>query len=99
MKTEFKKRDDALDLLEANRADLIEHAKKAAEYICRKTGSVTAPQVIKYMMDFGWSDEISTVDNRFMGAVFRGGKKSIWKRIGFENLGSHGQPISVWGLK
>lgn len=94
-KEEIKKRNVALDLLEETRAELIDCARKVALKIVNKNGSVTSTEVLIEMHDLGMTSKLDTVDKRFMGAVFRNG----WTRKGYENLGSHGRPVSVWMLK
>ncbi len=87
-------RDAALDLLEEHRAPLIEIARAVAQELAIRHGRVTSPDVVQELRARGYGDMIDAVDKRFMGAVFRSGNG--WERIGFENLGSHRQPISVW---
>lgn len=97
MKIEAKKRDQALDLFEQHRADLLEYAKVVAVRLAMNNGTVTSPEVVDELYESGWAYILDHIDHRFMGGVFRSG--TGWERVGFKNLGSHKQPISVWKLK
>jgi hypothetical protein len=88
-------RDKALDLLEDHRGSLIDAAKSIAVSLARKNGKVTSTEVLEEMRNSWLKDAVSSVDRRFMGAVFRAG----WERVGFTNSGSHRRPVSVWRLR
>ena len=91
---EAKGRDDALELLEQHRSELIGRAKEIAFDLATRNGTVTSPEVVKILKSED-APQIHEVDLRFMGCVFRKG----WTRVKFANKGSHKQPISVWALK
>ena len=82
----------AIDLLEATRAELIAEAKVIAADLCSVRGRVTSVAVLEVMRRGRYAEQLSQVDARFMGAVFRHG----WRRVGYEPLGSHCRPVSVW---
>lgn len=88
-------RDDALNLIERNRALLVQEGKRIAEEIARRTGSVTSNRVFQELVNRGYGELLEAVDRRFMGAVFRKG----FERVGYINQGSHGRPQSIWRLK
>jgi phage FluMu protein Com len=85
-------KETAINLLEATRAELIAEAKVIAADLCSVRGRVTSTAVLEVMRRGRYADMLSDVDARFMGAVFRSG----WKRVGYEPLGSHCRPVSVW---
>ena len=90
---EALQRDEALDLLQASRAELIAEARTIADIIHRQNGRVTAVEVLAFMGELDETKRrLRIVDRRFVGVVFRKG----WKRIGYENAGSHKRPVSVW---
>lgn len=91
---ERAKRDEALDILEFTRGGIIEAARRAAFDLFHANGKVSAPEVFALMRERGYEEALSKVDPRFMGAVFRSG--SGWRRLGYENKGSHSRPVSVW---
>lgn len=91
---ERAKRDTALNLLESTRGEIIEAARQAAFDLFQENGRVSAPEVFALMKERGYEDALSKVDPRFMGAVFRSG--GGWRRLGYENKGSHSRPVSVW---
>jgi len=91
---EAQARDLALDRLAESRADLIAVAQKIAKQLCQTHGQVTSPEVLRVMRQQGYGGMLDKVDRRFMGCVFCRG----WRRIGYENSGSHGRPVSVWVL-
>lgn len=88
-----RKRDAALHLFEEHRQNIIQVARVVAHNIANKKGRVTSPEVVREMLEMGYN--FDGIDMRFMGGVFR----KYWERIGFENKGSHCQPISIWKLK
>ena len=94
---ERKNKNAALDLMEKYRSELIIAGKNAAYKLAKYNGKVSSSDVIELLNNTGFSDMISKVDKRFMGAVFR--NHEDWERIGFENKGSHCRPISIWRLK
>ena len=94
MAREKKKRDEALDLLEERRAELIAVAKKTALDIALRTGTVTSTEVFERLRNEGWGAHLDAVDPRFMGAVFR--KGGGWERVGYVQIGSHGRPVAQW---
>lgn len=89
---------EILDTLEGCRAEIIREAKSCAEEFAKKFGRVTSPEVLSFLkvQPFFQRYGIDDVDPRFMGCVFRDRKK--WKRIGYENSGSHHRPVSIWKL-
>lgn len=89
---ERAKRDSALNLFELYRGDLLDAARAVADELAHLNGRVTAPEVLSTLRERGFSEALDKVDRRFMGAVFRQG----WKRIGWEPMGSHGRPVSIW---
>jgi hypothetical protein len=91
---ERRKRDRALDLLEGSRGAIVEAAHSVALELCETTGRVTSPDVLAELKARGFDELLEGVDPRFMGAVFRAGRG--WRRLGFENKGSHARPVSVW---
>lgn len=91
---ELFERDRVLDCLEDVRAELIDAATVAARIICERRGSVTSVQVFRYLRECGYGRRLDAVDPRWMGAVFRSGKG--WKRVGWDQTGSHGRPVAVW---
>jgi hypothetical protein len=94
LKAERTKRDRALNLLEATRGDILDAARQAAMDLIILNGRVTAPEVFTLMRERGFEEVLSRVDPRFMGAVFREGQG--WRRVGWENKGSHRRPVSIW---
>jgi hypothetical protein len=93
---EAKARDQALDLFEVHRADLVEMARAVAIELAQTNGRVSGPEVTAELRKRGLGEALDSVDRRFMGAVFRAGK--CWVRVGWESIGSHNQPVSVWKL-
>lgn len=91
--TEAQKRDQVLDALARFRAEVIRHARAAAEELFARDGSVTAPRVLALMRERGHGPLLDSVDARCVGVVFRSG----WTRVGWEPEGSHGRPVAVWG--
>lgn len=91
-KTEVEKRDAALALLEARRAELVRIARLTALEIAREQGSVTSPEVIAALRERGHGHTLDVVDRRFMGVVFRSG----WRAIGRKADGSHARTVPVW---
>lgn len=90
---EQAKRDEALDLLERYRAQLIEEAKKRAYQIASRVGYVTSPMVLADLRESPqWAPIVEQADSRFMGAVFRKG----WTRVGWDGTGSHKRPVARW---
>lgn len=94
MKNEKTRRDEVLDQLELWRAPLITVAKIVACELEQKNGRVTSPEVIRELKLRGYEAQLEEVDKRFMGAVFR--KTDNWERVGWEPIGSHARPVSVW---
>lgn len=94
---EFKKRDSALELLREHRAALIDVARNIAITLARKNKTVTSTEVIKTMKEKGFESYVEKYDKRFLGAVFT--DKKTWTKVGYDNSGSHGRPVSVWRLK
>lgn len=92
MKTEFQKRDEALELYRRKNKRLIRAALKIAIDISQKRGRVTSRDVFRRMHKLGYRNKLREVDPRFMGAVFCAG----FTRIGYENTGSNGRPQSIW---
>lgn len=90
-------RDRALNLFERTRQELLAVARVIALEIFQVRGRVTAPEVFGLLKDRGFEEALGQVDPRFMGAVFREG--SGWRRIGWENKGSHRRPVSIWVRK
>lgn len=74
-------------------ANLVEVAKRYALALAQKNGRVSSTDVLEAMRQAGY--EVDKAEKRFMGAVFR----KDWKRIGYENSGSHNRPVSVWVRK
>lgn len=91
---EKAERDRALDLFEENRRELLSAARKCANELYSLNGRVTAPEVFASLRAGGWGDALDQVDPRFMGGVFREG--TGWRRVGWENEGSHRRPVSIW---
>lgn len=87
-----QKRDAILDVLAAQRSELVHAARQWALHLVQENGTVTSPQVLARLREEGWSDHLDRVDARFMGVVFRKG----WRRVGWENQGSHARPVSIW---
>jgi hypothetical protein len=90
-------RDRALDLFDQHRSFLVSVAHAIAEEIAREHGRVSSPEVLSTMKARGYEEALQQVDRRFMGAVFREGRG--WRRVGFENKGSHKRPVSIWAPK
>ena len=91
--TQLELRDQALDRLEATRADLLVAARAMAAAICAIKGRVTSVEVMAQLRLQGYGPELDAADTRWLGAVFwRGG----WTRIGYEPTGSHGRPVAIW---
>jgi len=88
-------RDEALEALDAARADLIAEARKIAHQLARQRGRVTSVEVFQAMYSYGYEDKLRAVDGRFMGCVFRTGE---WVRVKWESTGSHKRPVAVWTL-
>ena len=93
---EIDKRNAALDLLEKHRSELINAGKDAAHKIARFYGCVTSADVMEYLKTTEHKETIAKVDPRFLGAIFR---SNTWRKIGYENKGSHARPISIWELR
>jgi hypothetical protein len=95
--TKEAERDEVLDTLQRARADLIRFAEAVADSLFIKNGTVTSTEVLDYLRTEE-SPEIkhalSSVDPRFLGAVFRKGKG--WKRLGYAPTGSHARPVAIW---
>lgn len=94
---EAKKKDCALDLLEATRAHLVRVARNLATLMAASAPdeTITSVEVLAEMRKCGYSEQLDLVDPRFMGAVFRRG----WQRVGYEPSGSHCRPVSRWKLR
>ena len=88
---EKPKRNEALALLEANRADHMATALEITINHTKKHGGVTSSDVFEPMRRLDILPK--NVDPRWMGAVFR---RKCWKRVGYVNGGSHLRPISIW---
>lgn len=73
------------------REELIAAARIVAEKIYMAKGRVTGPEVLR-ALEKSLADKMQRVDHRFVGVVFKRG----WKRIGYENTGSHCRPVSIW---
>jgi len=94
--TEGVKRDAALDLLKAARAELISAATKIAHLICATTGRVTSVEVLAEMeKDPRYAQRLKEVDPRWIGAVFRSG----WTQVGQEAKGSHKRKVAIWTVE
>lgn len=88
-------RDEALDLLEQTRGELIDAARQVALRIAKEQGVVSSTEVFSELETTALKAKMDQVDPRWMGAVFRKG----WERVGFESTGSHRRPVSVWRRK
>ena len=98
MRTEHEARDAALNTLERPREELIRIGRATATDIAQRNGTVTSIDVTKKMReDTLLRQKMDRVDARWLGAVFRAG--SVWKRVGYENTGSHGRPVAIWQLR
>ena len=88
-------KEDALDLLERTRKEYIAQARDTALAIARfKPGPITVNDVRKLCPP---PDEI---DPRVLGAVFRTGKNSMWKPVGYvRSERAHARPIMQFQLK
>lgn len=91
---EAQGRDQALNLIEHHRSDIVGMARAIAADIDSVRKRVTSPEVLAELRRLGYSQALDQYDRRFMGAVFRAG--SGWKRIGWEPTGSHCRPVAIW---
>lgn len=92
-------RDSVLDLFEQTRGDLVDLGYKLALQLCQQNGEVTSVQVFDALNMAAQSDpalklKLSSVDPRWMGAVFR--ESRGWERMGWVSSGSHKRPVAVW---
>ena len=94
---EAGKRDAALDLLQAQRSEIIGVALVIARRIAKRRGRVTSVQVFEQLRADGWGPRMMKLDPRWMGPVFRAGNG--WVRDGYENTGSHKRPVAVWRIR
>jgi hypothetical protein len=65
-----------------------------ANMLFMQHGRVTSTEVLEVMREHH-PELLEDVDPRFMGCVFRRG----WRRIGYEDSGSHRRPVSIWVRK
>ena len=95
-KTEPEKRDQVLDRLERIRQQLVDVGIATARQIAQSRGQVTSVDVLEAMRQSpSLATKMEEVDPRWIGAVFRRG----WRRVGWEQTGSHARPVSIWQLK
>jgi hypothetical protein len=87
---------DQTEFSSEERMTWVRKARGVAYQIAKKRGSVTAEDVRKACPpDDRW-------DPRILGAVFRPGKRSPWRRVGWQEgtrACAHGRPIAVWALE
>lgn len=76
------------------KGQLIAIATKYLWQILRRKGTVTSVDVLARMRSAGIN--LSGHDPRWIGHVFRDDRL---KRLWFSHSGSHGRPVSVWGIK
>jgi hypothetical protein len=86
-------RDNGIDRAAAGAGNLVSVAKQYALALANQNGQVSSTDVLEAMRKDGYA--VDKAEKRFMGAVFR----KDWRRVGYENSGSHRRPVSVWARK
>lgn len=76
------------------KGQLIEIATKYLWALLRRNGTATSVEVLARMRSAGI--DLSGHDPRWIGHVFRDDRL---KRLWYSHSGSHGRPVSVWGVK
>lgn len=94
---ELLARDRVLDKLEKTYPRMIALAYEVSRELASRDGCVTSVKILDELRKCGYSDLIQSHDTRWMGCLFRKGMG--WRRIGWENTGSHGRPVAIWTLR